>query len=41
MSLSLRKEAALESGGTAADTSVALARRKHCEQAVAVVGIVF
>ncbi len=38
---SLRKEAALEFGGTRADTSVLLARRRQGEQAVAMVGIVF
>ncbi len=41
MSSSLRKEAALESGGTTADTSVSLARWQLGEQAVAGVGIVF
>ncbi len=41
MSHSVRKEAALDSGGTITDTSVSLARRQQGEQAVAVVGIVF
>ncbi len=40
-SRSLRKEAALESGGMAVDTSVSLARRQQGEQAVAGMGIVF
>ncbi len=37
---SLRKEAALEFGGTAADNSTSLARQQQGEQAVAVVGSV-
>ncbi len=37
-SLSLKKEAALESGGMEGDTSVPPAKRQHNEQAVAGVG---
>ena len=40
-SRSLREEAALQSGGTAANTSVSFVRRQQGEQAVAVVGLVF
>ncbi len=38
---SLRGKAALQSGGTAVDTSVALARQQQGEQAVAGVDFVF
>ncbi len=38
---SLRKEAALESGGTTVDTSVSLAKRQQGEQAAAGVCVVF
>ncbi len=38
---SLKKEAALESGGTAADTSVLLARWQQGKQAVAGMVVVF
>lgn len=38
---SLKKEAALWSGGSAADTSVSVARQQQGEQAVTAVGVAF